>query len=105
VAGAIRNITAISTAGGVHTCTLDEDLPATIDANSVNSFATLYPLIKTTKKSFSGRTINNKDLVFEATGSPEFKKLLIEVEIRNNSSTGIAPGINYIEVYSTPTNR
>lgn len=105
VGGAIRNITAVSTAGGVHTCTLDEDLPAAIDSDLVNNTVLLNPLIKTEKKSFSGKTIDLKNLVFLVTGQPEFKKLLIEVEFRNNSSTVIAPGLNYIEIETTSSVR
>jgi hypothetical protein len=105
VAGQVRNITAVATAGGVHTCSLDEDLSATPGANLANAFVTFHPLYKIEKKTFTGRTINHKDLVFTAKGQPEFKKMLIEVEFINDADDGISPGLSYIEITSTPTER
>jgi hypothetical protein len=105
IAGAIRNITSITTAAGVHTCELDENLPATPSAASASSTVLINPLIKTEKKSFTGRTLDPKDLVFAAKGYPDFKKMIVEVEIRNNGSTTIAPQLDYLEVNSEDSQR
>lgn len=103
VAAAPRNITAIVTATN-HTLTLDDDLPATIDATtaagSLNVLISPLKLIK--KVQLTTLTTELKDLVITAEDMPEFKKLMLEVEFRLTTVGGdlIAPRLNYIELTS-----
>ena len=105
VAGAPRNITAVTAGTGKYTLTLDDDLPAQIDATTgAASLRVLFhPLKKIQKISIADSEINLKDLIITAEDQQDYKKLIIEVEIRNND-TGISTRLNSIEVVSEVLN-
>ena len=99
IAAAPRNVTAVSTAGGKHTLTLDDDLPDTPTAD--DQFVLINPLIKIKKISISGSEINPEDLRIPVPDMPEFKKLMIEVEIRY-TETGTSVGLASLDLEFTP---
>ena len=101
VAGAPRNITAVTAGTEKYTLTLDDDLPAQIDATTGTAalVAIVQPLKKIKKFSVSGSEIDLKALIVTAEDQQEFKKLIIEIEFRNRNVT-TSPRLNSIEVVS-----
>ena len=106
VAGAPRNVTAVVAGTGKYTITLDDDLPALIDASTGTAVQTLLinPLKKIQKIEVDDASVNLKELIITAKDQQEYKKLIIEIEFRCND-TGIAPRLNSIEVLSEVLNR
>ncbi|MHA1303376.1 MAG: hypothetical protein ACTSPI_06720 [Candidatus Heimdallarchaeaceae archaeon] len=99
VACAPRNITAVSgPTDNKYTVTLDEDLPAQINATlaAENAWVIFGPLLKAKKISVNG-DIDFKDFRIPIPSSPKFKKLLIEVEFRPTKGS---PRLNSIEIQS-----
>ncbi len=103
IAAAPRNVTAVSTAGSKYTLTLDDDLPDTPNAadESLGSrFVLINPLKKIEKISISGSEIDPEDLEIKVPDMPEFKKLMIEVEIRY-TETGQSVGLASLDLEFT----
>lgn len=98
IAAAPRNVTAISTAASKHTLTLDEVLPDTPTAD--DQYVLINPLKKIKKITISGSEINPEDLRIPVPNMPEFKKLMIEVEIRY-TETGQSVGLASLDLEFT----
>ena len=99
IAAAPRNVTALDESGGKFTITLDDDLP---DTPVTQSQAVLINPLKRIKKiSVTDATIDLDDLEFPVEDMPEFKKIMIEVEIRY-SNTNASVILNTVELIYTP---
>lgn len=97
IAGAPRNITAVSDAGGKYTLTLDENLPAIPTAN--NQLVLIHSLKKIKKISIDSSEIDFKDFKIAVEDLPEYKKLLLEIEFRVTDGHP-GPRLNSIEIIS-----
>ena len=98
IAGLPRNITAITTEASTYTLTLDSALPETLAATSQTII--LNPLKKLKTITLDSYKINPDDLRIIPIGQPKFKKLMIEVEIRDKGAKTYSPEIqlNSIEL-------
>ena len=99
IAGLPRNITAITTGASTYTLTLDTALPETLTDYAKTIF--MNPLKKLKTITLNSYKINPDDLRIVPVGQPKFKKLMIEVEIRdrgNESTTSPAIQLNSIEL-------
>ena len=98
IAGCVRNITAVSEGASSYTLTLDSPLPETPLNNS--QMIILNPLKKIKTISLTDYKIDEQALKFRVDGSPQFKKLLLEIEIRDrgNYSYTIPFGLNAVEL-------
>ena len=98
IAGLPRNITAITTGASTYTLTLDEALPETLTDYAKNII--LNPLKKLKTITLDSYKIDPDKLRIIPNGQPKFKKLMIEVEIRDKGDKTYSPQIqlNSIEL-------
>ena len=99
IAGYPRNITEIITNASDYEVTLDSALPEKPSASGINVM--INPLKKLKTITLNSYKINPDDLRIVPVGQPKFKKLMIEIEIRdrgNESTASPAIQINSIEL-------
>jgi len=99
IAGFPRNITAVETNAADYTLTLDTALPET--PTDYTKDVILNPLKKLKTITLNSYKINPDDLRIIPNGQPKFKKLMIEIEIRDKGVVGTSSPpiqINSIEL-------
>jgi len=98
VAGLPRNITAVTTGASTYTLTLDSALPETLSNNTKNII--LNPLKKIKTITLDSYKIDPDKLRIIPIGQPKFKKLMLEIEIRDKGVKTYTPDIqlNSIEL-------
>ena len=97
--GISRNITSVDAHTSYYRCYVDRDLPEYVNVSYISKKVELTPLKLVDIITLNETTLDNNDFYVSIEDMPETKKIMIEIEVENDSSNA-AIVLNSVEIES-----